>query len=117
MRITLREDEMARQWYNIQADMPHLPQPPRKPRAGRPAGPEDLAPIFPMNLVEQEGSRERWTDIPGEVLEKLALWRPMPLHRAKALEEALGTSARIYYKNEGTVGHHGPRSPGSCGSR
>lgn len=112
MRITLREDEMPRQWYNIQADMPHLPQPPLNPRTGQPAGPEDLAPIFPMNLVEQEVSQERWTDIPGEILEKLALWRPTPLHRAKALEEALGTPARIYYKNEGLSppGSHKPNT-------
>jgi len=112
MRIILREDEIPRQWYNIQADMPNPLQPPLNPATGQPAGPEDLAPVFPMNLIEQEVSQERWTDIPEEVLEKLALWRPSPLHRAKALEEALGTPAHIYYKNEGVSppGSHKPNT-------
>jgi len=112
IRVILREDEIPRQWYNIQADMPNRPQPPLHPATGQPIGPEDLAPIFPMNLIEQEVSTERWIDIPEEVLAKLCLWRPTPLHRAKALEEALGTPARIYYKNEGVSppGSHKPNT-------
>ncbi len=111
-RVILVENEIPRQWYNIQADMPNLPQPPLHPGTGKPIGPQDLAPVFPMNLIEQEVSRERWIDIPEPVLEKLVLWRPSPLHRAKALEEALGTPARIYYKNEGVSppGSHKPNT-------
>ncbi len=111
-RIILQEDEVPRQWYNIQADMPNLPQPPLHPGTGKPIGPEDLAPVFPMNLIEQEVSQERWIDIPEPVLDKLTLWRPSPLHRAKALEQALGTPARIYYKNEGVSppGSHKPNT-------
>jgi len=111
-RVVLREDQMPKQWYNIQADLPHPLQPPLNPGTGKPISPEDLAPVFPMNLVEQEVSQERWIDIPEPVLEKYALWRPTPLHRAKALEEALGTPARIYYKNEGVSppGSHKPNT-------
>jgi len=111
-RIVLQENELPRQWYNIQADMPNPPQPPLNPGTGKPIGPEDLAPVFPMNLIEQEVSQERWIDIPEPVLDKLTLWRPSPLHRAKALEEALGTPARIYYKNEGVSppGSHKPNT-------
>ncbi len=112
MRIILKEDEIPRQWYNIQADLPHGMQPPLNPGTGKPLAPEDLAPVFPMNLIEQEVSQERWIDIPEEVLEKLTLWRPSPLHRAKALEEALDTPAHIYYKNEGVSppGSHKPNT-------
>jgi tryptophan synthase beta chain len=111
-RIILPEDELPRQWYNIQPDLPRPLQPPLNPQTGRPVGPEDLAPIFPMNLIEQEVSQERWVDIPGPVLDKLALWRPTPLHRAKTLEAALATPARIYYKNEGVSppGSHKPNT-------
>jgi tryptophan synthase beta chain len=112
MRIVLREDEIPRQWYNIQADMPNPLQPPLNPATGEPISPDALAPVFPMNLIEQEVSQERWIDIPEEVLAKYTLWRPTPLHRAKALEEALGTPARIYYKNEGVspAGSHKPNT-------
>jgi len=112
IRIVLRQDEMPRQWYNIQADLPRPLQPALHPGTGRPLKPEDLAPIFPMNLIEQEMSQERWIDIPEPVLEKLALWRPSPLHRAVALEQALDTPARIYYKNEGVSppGSHKPNT-------
>jgi len=78
-------------------------QPPLHPGTGKPIGPEDLAPVFPMNLIEQEVSQQRWFDIPPEVLEKLLIWRPTPLHRAYALEKALGTPARIYYKTRGSA--------------
>jgi tryptophan synthase beta chain len=111
-KILLPEDEVPRQWYNIQPDLPHPLQPPLHPGTGQPIGPEDLAPIFPMNLIEQEVSQQRWLDIPGEVMEKLLLWRPTPLHRAHAFEKALGTPARIYYKNEGVSppGSHKPNT-------
>jgi tryptophan synthase beta chain len=86
--------------------------PPLHPGTGEPIGPEDLAPIFPMNLIEQEVSTERWIDIPGPVREALALWRPSPLYRARRLEKALGTPAKIYYKNEGVSppGSHKPNT-------
>ncbi len=111
-RIILREDEIPTQWYNIQPDLPNPLQPPLHPETGEPIGPEELAPIFPMNLIEQEVSQQRWIDIPGPVLEKLATYRPTPLQRAKALEEALGTPAKIYYKNEGVSppGSHKPNT-------
>ncbi len=100
VKIFLNEDEMPRQWYNLQADLPK-PLPPPLGQDGKPIGPDALVPVFPMNLIEQEVSTERWIDIPEEVLEKLLLWRPSPLYRAYGLEKALNTPARIYYKNEG----------------
>jgi tryptophan synthase beta chain len=111
-RVVLKEGQIPKKWYNIQADMPHPLQPPLDPGTGKPIGPEALAPVFPMNLIEQEVSHKRWITIPEEVREKLALWRPTPLHRAKALEQALGTPARIYYKNEGVSppGSHKPNT-------
>ena len=111
IKVFLNEDEIPRQWYNIQADLPHPLPPPLGPE-GKPVTPDMLAPIFPMNLVEQEMSTERWIDIPEPVLEKLLLWRPSPLCRARALEKALGTPAKIYYKNEGVspAGSHKPNT-------
>ncbi len=100
VKILLREDEMPRQWYNIQADLSRPVPPPLDPE-GNPIGPDALTPIFPMNLIEQEVSQERWIDIPDEVMQVLTQWRPAPLHRARRLEKALGTPAKIYYKNEG----------------
>jgi tryptophan synthase beta chain len=111
-KVFLREDEVPRQWYNIQADLPNPLQPPIHPGTGKPIGPQDLAPVFPMNLIEQEVSQQRWLDIPEEVLEKLLIWRPTPLCRAHGLEKALGTPARIYYKNESVSppGSHKPNT-------
>ncbi|NUN96609.1 MAG: TrpB-like pyridoxal phosphate-dependent enzyme [Candidatus Omnitrophica bacterium] len=110
-KIFLRDDEIPRQWYNIQADMP---TPLRSPlgRDGKPIGPEDLAPVFPMNLIEQEISTERWIDIPEEVLDAYSLWRPSPLYRATEFERALGCPVKIYYKNEGVspAGSHKPNT-------
>ncbi len=100
-KIILDEKDIPRKWYNIQADLPTPLHPPLNPATGKPVGPEDLAAIFPMNLIEQEVSTERWIDIPEEVIEKYLIWRPSPLYRASALEKQLGTPARIYYKNEG----------------
>ena len=108
-KIDLPVREMPRQWYNILADI--RLNPPLKPD-GSPMAPEDLAPVFPMNLIEQEMSTDRWIDIPEPVMDVLSLWRPAPLMRARALEKALGTPARIYYKNEGVSppGSHKPNT-------
>ncbi len=110
-KIVLTDDEMPRQWYNIAADLPH-PMPPPVDMNGNAIGPEALAPVFPMNLIEQEVSTERWIDIPEEVLEILSIWRPSPLYRAKRLEKFLDTPAKIYFKNEGVspAGSHKPNT-------
>ncbi|HDP24080.1 MAG TPA: TrpB-like pyridoxal phosphate-dependent enzyme [Deltaproteobacteria bacterium] len=110
-KILLNEDEIPRQWYNLAADLPSPMQPPLGPD-GNPLSPEALAPVFPMNLIEQEMSQERWIDIPEEILEILYRWRPSPLRRARFLEKALGTPARIYYKDEGVSppGSHKPNT-------
>jgi len=111
-KIVLPESELPRQWYNIAADMPTPMEPPLHPGTGQPAGPDDLAPIFAMPLIEQEMSQERWIDIPEEVLEKYLMWRPTPLYRAYALEKHLETPAKIYFKNEGVspAGSHKPNT-------
>jgi tryptophan synthase beta chain len=111
IKVPLSDSEMPRQWYNIQADLPHPLQPPLG-KDGKPIGPEALAPVFPMNLIEQEVSTQRWIDIPEGVIEKLLLWRPSPLCRAVNFEKALGTPAKIYYKNEGVspAGSHKPNT-------
>lgn len=98
-KIYLEESEMPKQWYNIAPDLPTPLNPPLGPD-GKPITPEMLAPVFPMNLIEQEVSMERWINIPEEVRQILFQWRPSPLVRAYELEEALGTPAKIYYKNE-----------------
>ena len=110
-RIDLPIDEMPRQWYNLAADLPQPPPPPLGPD-GNPIGPEVLAPVFPMNLIEQEVTTERWIDIPEGILEIYARWRPSPLRRAYALEKHLGTPAKIYYKNESVspAGSHKPNT-------
>ena len=110
-KILLDEKDMPRQWYNLAADLPSPPPPPLGPD-GKPITPDMLAPVFPMNLIEQEVSTERWIDIPEEILEILTLWRPSPLYRARRLEQHLGTPARIYYKNEGVSppGSHKPNT-------
>ena len=111
IKVLLSEDEIPRQWYNLAADLPSPLQPPLGPD-GNPVSPEMLAPVFPMNLIEQEVSSERWIDIPEEILEILYRWRPTPLQRALYLEKALDTPARIYYKNEGVSppGSHKPNT-------
>ncbi len=110
-KIFLSEDEIPRKWYNIAADLPQPMRPPLGPD-GNPVSPDMLAPVFPMNLIEQEVSTERWIDIPDEILQILYRWRPSPLVRAYALEEALGTPAKIYYKNESVspAGSHKPNT-------
>lgn len=100
-KILLSESEIPTHWYNVMADMPNPIQPPIHPGTGRPAGPEDFAAIFPMELIKQEMSRERWIEIPDEVRELYKIWRPTPMVRATQLEKLLGTPAHIYYKYEG----------------
>ena len=100
-KILLDETEMPTRWYNIVPDLPTPPPPPLHPGTLQPIGPDDLAPLFPMDLIVQEVSTERYIDIPDEVLDVYRLWRPSPLYRAQRLEKALGTPAQIYYKYEG----------------
>ncbi|MDQ6709482.1 MAG: TrpB-like pyridoxal phosphate-dependent enzyme [Candidatus Dormibacteraeota bacterium] len=111
-RILLDEKEMPRRWYNIQADLPFPLEPPLHPGTRQPIGPQDLAPLFPMELILQEVSKERYIDIPEPVQEVLRLWRPTPLMRARRLEQALGTTAKILYKYEGVspAGSHKPNT-------
>lgn len=111
-KILLNERDLPTQWYNIVADMPNKPLPPLHPATKQPVGPDDLAPIFPMALIEQEVSTERYIDIPEEVQEAYRIWRPTPLIRATNLEKALGTDCKIYYKYEGTSpsGSHKPNT-------
>ncbi len=110
--FTLPEDRIPRDWYNINADLPVPLAPPLHPATMQPVGPDDLAAIFPMALIAQEMSTERYIEIPGPVREALALWRPSPLHRAHRLEAALDTPAHIYYKYEGVspAGSHKPNT-------
>jgi tryptophan synthase beta chain len=111
-KILLEESEMPTAWYNVIPDLPSPPPPPLHPGTHQPIGPDDLAPLFPMDLILQEVSTERYIDIPGEVLDVYRLWRPSPLFRAHRLEKALGTPARIYYKYEGVspAGSHKPNT-------
>lgn len=111
-KYVLDEDELPTQWYNVIPDLPEPPPPPLHPGTREPVGPADLAPLFPQALIEQEVTAERYVDIPEEVREVYRLWRPSPLFRARRLEKALGTPARIYYKYEGVspVGSHKPNT-------
>lgn len=111
-KILLDESEMPTQWYNMVADLPDPPPPALHPGTHEPAGPEDFAPLFPMALIEQEVSTQRYIDIPGGVLDVYRLWRPSPLFRARRLEKLLDTPARIYYKYEGVspAGSHKPNT-------
>jgi tryptophan synthase beta chain len=111
-KILLDESEMPTQWYNLIADLPVPPPPVLHPGTLAPVGPDDLAPLFPMDLILQEVTTDRYVDIPGEVLDVYRLWRPSPLYRAHRLEKALGTPARIYYKYEGVspAGSHKPNT-------
>jgi len=106
-RVFLSESDQPTAWYNLQADLPKPVPPPLHPATNQPLGPEDLAPIFAMELIKQEVSQERWIGIPDEVRRVLSIWRPSPLTRAENLEKALKTPARIYFKDES----HSP--PGS----
>ena len=97
----LTEAEIPRKWYNIQADMPNKLAPSLHPGTKEPLELEDMTSIFPLELIKQEVSQERWIDIPEEVVENYRIWRPTPLIRAYELEKALDTPAKIYYKYEG----------------
>ena len=111
-KYTLDESQMPTRWYNIVPDLPVPPPPPLHPGTREPLGPDDLAPLFPMGLIAQEVTAERYVDIPAEVQDVYRLWRPSPLYRARRLEKALGTPARIYYKYEGVspAGSHKPNT-------
>jgi tryptophan synthase beta chain len=100
-RFDLPQSAIPTRWYNIQADLPRPLPPVLHPGTKQPIGPADLLPLFPLELIKQEVSRERFIDIPEEVREIYKLWRPTPLLRARRLERAIGTTARIYYKYEG----------------
>ena len=111
-KIYLDEREMPRQWYNIVADLPKPLPPVLHPGTKQPVGPDDLAPLFPMGLILQEVTQDRYVDIPDEVLDIYRIWRPTPLVRARRLERALDTPAHIYYKWEGVspAGSHKPNT-------
>jgi len=111
-KFLLDEKDIPTKWYNIQADFKTPAPPVLHPGTGQPIGPQDLAPLFPMELIKQEVSRERWIEIPDGVRDVLRLWRPSPLYRARRLEKALGTPAHIYYKYEGVspAGSHKPNT-------
>ena len=112
VKYLLSEDRIPETWYNLVADLPVPPPPALHPGTGEPIGPDDLAPLFPMALIGQEVSTEREIEIPGEVRNIYRQWRPTPLFRARSLERALDTPAKIYYKYEGVspVGSHKPNT-------
>ncbi|TVR61119.1 MAG: TrpB-like pyridoxal phosphate-dependent enzyme [Gemmatimonadales bacterium] len=112
LKFLLPEDRIPKAWYNVAADLPEPLSPVLHPGTGQPIGPDDLAPLFPMALIEQEVSQERWIEIPKPVRDVYRLWRPSPLYRARRLEAALDTPARIYYKYEGVSpsGSHKPNT-------
>ena len=112
MRWTLPPDKVPEAWFNVVPSLPTPLDPPLHPATREPVGPDDLAPLFPMALIGQEVSAEPWIDVPGEVLDVLRLWRPTPLVRATRLEQALGTPARIYFKDESVspAGSHKPNT-------
>lgn len=111
IKVLLDESDIPRQWYNLAADLPTPLLPPLGPD-GKPVSPDMLAPVFPMNLIEQEVSADKWIDIPEEILNILYRWRPTPLRRATYLEKYLGTPAHIYYKDESVSppGSHKPNT-------
>ena len=112
VKFLLNERDIPTHWINLLPDLPGEPLPPLNPGTREPAGPDDLMPIFPMGLIQQEVSPEPEIEIPEEVREVYKLWRPTPLYRARRLERALDTPARIYYKYEGTspAGSHKPNT-------
>jgi tryptophan synthase beta chain len=111
-KVILDESEIPSAWYNIQPDLPEPAPPVLHPGTHQPVGPDDLAPLFPMALIMQEVSQDRYIDIPGAVLDVYKMWRPTPLYRARRLEKALDTPARIYFKYEGVspAGSHKPNT-------
>jgi len=111
-KYELGEDQMPTRWYNLVPDLPSPPPPALHPGTLQPAGPDDFAPLFPMDLILQEVTQDRYVEIPGGVLDVYRQWRPSPLFRAHRLEKALATPARIYYKYEGVspAGSHKPNT-------
>jgi len=111
-KFLLAENDIPKKWYNLAADLKKPLPPPLHPGTKKPIGPQDLAPIFPMELIKQEVSTERWIDIPEEVREVYRIWRPTPLHRAVRLEKHLKTPAKIFFKNESVSppGSHKPNT-------
>jgi tryptophan synthase beta chain len=111
-KIVLKDSDLPKVWYNIIADMPNPPAPVLHPGTGKPISPDDLSPLFPMALIEQEVAGQRFIPIPEEVRKIYALWRPSPMYRAMRLESAIGTRSRIYYKYEGVSpsGSHKPNT-------
>ena len=111
-KFLLAESAIPERWYNIQADLPNAPQPILHPGTGEPIGPDDLAPLFPMELIGQEVSQDAEVAIPDAIRDVYRLWRPTPLYRAHRLEQALGTKSRIFYKYEGVspAGSHKPNT-------
>jgi len=111
-KIILAEKDIPQQWYNVAADLPEPLPPPLHPATGKPIGAQDLTPIFPMGLIQQEVSTERWIDIPAEIIEAYKIYRPTPLRRAYRLEKALKTNCRIYFKDESVspAGSHKPNT-------
>jgi tryptophan synthase beta chain len=111
-KFVLGEDHIPKRWYNINADLPKALPPVLHPGTLKPVGPDDLAPLFPMSLIMQEVSGDRHIDIPEPVRDIYRMWRPTPLYRARALEKALGTTAKIFYKYEGVspAGSHKPNT-------
>lgn len=112
LKYVLSEDRIPKAWYNLVADLPAPPAPVLHPGTGQPIGPADLEPIFPMAIIAQEVSGERWIEIPDPVREIYRMWRPSPLFRARGLEKALDTPAKIFYKYEGVspAGSHKPNT-------
>jgi tryptophan synthase beta chain len=111
-KYLLGENQIPTHWYNVVADLPAPPSPVLHPGTKKPVTPADMLPLFPPGLLEQEMSAQRWIEIPDEIRQIYALWRPSPLYRARRLEQALGTPARIYYKYEGVspAGSHKPNT-------
>ncbi|MCK9595025.1 MAG: TrpB-like pyridoxal phosphate-dependent enzyme [Candidatus Omnitrophica bacterium] len=111
-KFLLSEKDIPQQWYNVAADLPFPLPPPIHPGTKKPLNPSDLAPIFPMSLIRQEMSRDKWIDIPDEVRQVYGIWRPTPLKRAVRLEKALKTKCRIYFKDESVspAGSHKPNT-------
>ena len=112
VKYLLDETRLPKDWYNIVADLPRAPEPVLHPGTLKPVGPQDLEPLFPMALIQQEASSERTIEIPEPVREVYRQWRPSPLYRACRLERALDTPAKIYYKYEGVspAGSHKPNT-------
>ena len=112
IKYVLEESRLPEAWYNLASDLPEPLPPVLHPGTGQPVGPDDLAPLFPMQIILQEVSTERHIAIPEEVRDVYRQWRPTPLYRARRLEQALETPARIYYKYEGVspTGSHKPNT-------